>query len=69
MAVGILTGGMPSELGDALIAIDVIALTAFFGMLYAREIAAATRRFMALASPSLLLSRFRLWRSAHKSPH
>ena len=69
MTMGNLAAGMPSELGDALIAIDVVALLAFFGMLYAKEIAAVAGRLMTFLSPSSLLSRFRLWRSADKSPH
>lgn len=69
MSVLLLAGGLPPEFGDALIAIDVVALAIFFGMLYPTEIAAAARRVVSLLSPFTLLARLRLWRSANKIPH
>jgi hypothetical protein len=69
MALGILPDGMPPELGDALIAIDAVALTVFFGMLYSAEIAAASGRLRKWLSPSLMLARWRQWLSTHKASH
>ena len=69
MALVGLAGGIPTEFGNALIAIDTVALAIFFGMLYPTEIAAAARRVMSLLSPIALFARLRLWRSANKIPH
>jgi hypothetical protein len=58
---------MPAELGDALIAIDAIALMAFFGMIYSSEIAALSGRVRAWLSPSQVLARCRHWLATHKT--
>ena len=58
---------MPAELGDALIAIDAIALMAFFGMIYSSEIAAMSGRVRTWLSPSQIFARFRQWFSTHKT--
>ena len=67
MAFGTLPAGMPPELGDALIVIDAVALTAFFGMLYSAEIAAVLGRVLKWLSPSLFFARCRQWFAAHKA--
>ena len=67
MAFGTLPAGMPTELGDALIAIDVIALTVFFGMLYSAEITALSGRVRTRLNPSQIFARFRQWFSTHKT--
>jgi hypothetical protein len=58
---------MPTELGDALIAIDAIALMAFFGMIYSSEIAALPARLRAWLSRSQTLTRCRHWLATHKA--
>ena len=69
MALVALADGLPPEFGNALIAIDVVALAIFFGMLYPTQIAAAARRVISLLSPIAIFTRLRLWRSANKIPH
>ena len=60
---------MPPELGEVLVAIDAIALTVFFSMLYSVEISAVRRRLLKWLTPSLLLARCRQWLAAHKASH
>ena len=67
MAFGTLPSGMPAELGDALIAVDAIALAAFFSMLYSAEISALAGRLLKWLGLSQLLLRCRQWFSAHKA--
>lgn len=67
MALGILTGSMTPEFGNALIVIDGIALGLFVLMLYSAQIAAGSSRVAKLLGLSLLLERIKLWRAAHKS--
>ena len=67
MAVAMLAGGIPPELGDVLVAVDAVAVTVFFGMLYANEIAAATARLRKWFSPWLILARCRQWFATHKT--
>ena len=69
MALGIITDGIPPELGNVLMAVAVIALLVFFSMLYSVEIAAASRRLPKWLSPSLLLARCRHWLSTHRASH
>ena len=69
MTLAVLTDGMPPELGEVLVAIDAIALTVFFSMLYSVEISAVWRRLLKWITPSLLLARCRQWLSAHKASH
>jgi hypothetical protein len=67
MAFGSLPAGMPTELGDALIAIDAVALVAFFGMIYSSEIAALSGRLRTWLSPSQIVARCRQWLAANKT--
>ena len=69
MTLAVLTDGMPPELGEVLIAIDAIALTVFFGMLYSVEISAVWRRLAKWLTPSHLVARCRQWLAAHKASH
>ena len=67
MAFETLPAGMPAELGDALIALDAIALVAFFGMIYSAEIAALPGRLRTRLAKSQILARCRQWFAAHKT--
>ncbi len=69
MELGVITGGMPPELGNVLMAIAAVALAIFFGMFYSVEIAAALGRFLKWLSPSQLLARCRRWFATHKASH
>jgi len=58
---------MPTELGDALIAIDAIALLAFFAMIYSTEITALARRLRRWLVKSITFARFRHWFGTRKA--
>jgi hypothetical protein len=65
MALGLLTGGMTPEFGNALIAVDATAFVMLFAMIFSARIAAWSKRAFKWINPALLATRFRLWRSAH----
>ena len=66
MAIGVLPGMMTPEFGNALIILDGVLLTLFLVMIYAAKIAAGSSRLFRLLGLSVLASRIRLWRAAHK---
>jgi hypothetical protein len=56
---------MTPEFGNALIAVDAVAFALLFAMIFSTKIATWSRRVLKWLSPALLVSRIRLWRSAH----
>jgi hypothetical protein len=67
LAIGILPGIMTPEFGNALIAIDAVALALFVAMIFSAKIAAGSSRVSKLLGLAVLMERIRLWRAAHRS--
>jgi hypothetical protein len=67
MIMGVLPGDLTAEFGDALIAIDGLALALFFMMIYSEEIFAGAIRALKRLGFWKLLSRIRHWRAEHNS--
>lgn len=67
MGFGILPSAMTPEFGNALIALDAIALVLFVVIIFSAKIAAGSSRIAKLLGSTTLFERIRLWRAAHKS--
>jgi hypothetical protein len=69
LLIGQLAGGISGDFADMLLIISGFAITLLFGVIYIEQIIAAANRLMKALNPLKVLTRFRLWRSAHKVPH